>query len=131
MSKGFPGGPSGKEPAYQCRGHKRYGFEPWVGKIPWRRAWQPTQAFLPGEYHEQQSLASYGPYGCPRLKQLSTHMHKCPNDEVHFIQFLKSNYKVCGYDIFKLYYLVHCSTANDSLFILPEVFWMCIFIHCF
>ena len=61
MSKGFPGGPSGKEPACQCRGHKRCGFEPWVGKIPWRRAWQPTQVFLPGEYHEQQSLAGYGP----------------------------------------------------------------------
>ena len=32
-------GTSGKEPAYQCRRHKRLGFDPWVGKIPWRRAW--------------------------------------------------------------------------------------------
>ena len=34
------------------------GFEPWVGKIPWRRAWQLTPVFLPGEYHGQRSLTS-------------------------------------------------------------------------
>ena len=39
----------GKEPACPCRRHKRYGFDPWVGKIPWRRAWQPTSVSLPGE----------------------------------------------------------------------------------
>ena len=39
---GFPGGASGKEPACQCRRHKRRRFYPWVGKIPWRRAWLPT-----------------------------------------------------------------------------------------
>ena len=42
------GGTSGKEPACQCR-HKRYGFNSWVRKIPWRRAWQPPPIFLPGE----------------------------------------------------------------------------------
>ena len=36
---------------------KRRGFSPWVGKIPWRKAWQPTPAFLPGESHGQRSLA--------------------------------------------------------------------------
>ena len=41
---GFPGGSEGKESAY-----KRPGFNPWVGKIPWRRAWHPTPVFLPGE----------------------------------------------------------------------------------
>ena len=35
-----------------------------VGKIPWRRAWQPTPVFLPGESHEQRSQASYSPQGC-------------------------------------------------------------------
>ena len=38
-------------------------FSPWVGKIPWRRAWQPTQGFLPGEFHRQRSLAGYSPWG--------------------------------------------------------------------
>ena len=46
---GFPGGASGKKPACRCRRHKRPGFDPWVGKTPWRRAWQPTPVFLPGE----------------------------------------------------------------------------------
>ena len=36
----------------------RPGFEPWAGKIPWRRAWQLTPVFLPGEYHGQRSLTS-------------------------------------------------------------------------
>ena len=43
---GFPGGASGKEPSCQCRKHKRHGFDPWVRKIPWRRAWQPIPDFL-------------------------------------------------------------------------------------
>ena len=42
---------SGKEPTFQCRRHKRHGFNPSVRKIPWKRAWQPTPAFLPGESH--------------------------------------------------------------------------------
>ena len=41
-------GASGKEPACRCSRYKRRGFDPWVGKIPWRRAWQPTPVFLPG-----------------------------------------------------------------------------------
>ena len=54
---GFPGGASGKEPVCQCRRRKRLRFDPWVGKIPWRRACQSTPAFLPGESHRQRSLA--------------------------------------------------------------------------
>ena len=45
----FPGGTSGKEPTCQCRRHKRHRFHPWVRKIPWRKAWQPTLVILPGE----------------------------------------------------------------------------------
>ena len=67
LLRGFPGGASGKEPACQCRRHKRRGFNPWVGKIPWRRAWQPTRAFLPGESHGQRSLVGYSPWGCKKL----------------------------------------------------------------
>ena len=54
-TEGFPGGAK-EEPACQCRGHKRWGFDSWVGKIPWRRAWQPMPVFLPGESHGQRSL---------------------------------------------------------------------------
>ena len=44
----FPCGASDKESPCQCRRCKRHGFNPWVGKILWRRAWQPTPVFLPG-----------------------------------------------------------------------------------
>ena len=46
---GFSGGTGVKEPVGQGRRHKRFGFDPWVGKIPWRKAQQPTPVFLPGE----------------------------------------------------------------------------------
>ena len=39
----------------------------WVRKIPWRRAWQPTPVFLPGESHEQRSLVDYSPWGRKEL----------------------------------------------------------------
>ena len=44
---------SGQESICQCR---RHGFNPWVGKVPWRRKWQPTAVFLPGKFHGQRSL---------------------------------------------------------------------------
>ena len=44
-------------------GDIRHGFSPWVGKFPWRRAWQPTPVFLPGKSHGQRSLVSYSPSG--------------------------------------------------------------------
>ena len=47
--EGFPGVSSGKEPASQYRRCKRHRFNLWVRKIPWRRAWQPTPVYLPGE----------------------------------------------------------------------------------
>ena len=47
--QGFPVCASSKEPCCQCRRHKRHGFDPCLGKIPWKRTWQPTPAFLPGE----------------------------------------------------------------------------------
>ena len=59
----FPGLPrwlSGKEPSCQCR---RRGFHLWVGKIPWRRKWQPTPVFLPGKSHGQRRWTGYGPWG--------------------------------------------------------------------
>ena len=59
VSACFVGGASSEEPT--CRRHKRPGFNPWVGKIPWRRAWWPTPVFLPGESHGQRSLVVYSP----------------------------------------------------------------------
>ena len=57
----FPGG--GKEHAYQCRRHRKNGFSPWVGKILWRRKWQPTPVLLPRKFHGWRSLVGYSPWG--------------------------------------------------------------------
>ena len=57
----FPGGGSDKEPSYQCRRHKRCGFDPLAQRMPWRRVWHPPSVFLPGKSHGQRSLASYSP----------------------------------------------------------------------
>ena len=66
-SLGAPSGTSGKESACQRRWYKRPGIHPWVGKIPWRRKWQPIPAFLPGKSHGQRSLVGYSPWGCKRI----------------------------------------------------------------
>ena len=48
------------------------GFDPWIRKMPWRRKWQPTPAFLPGKSHGQRSLAGYSPGGFAKSRtQLS------------------------------------------------------------
>ena len=80
---GFPGGASNKVikggVACQRRRHKRCVFNPYVGKSPWRRKWQPTPVFLPGEFHGQRSLAGYSPQGHKVLdvtEQLNTHILK-------------------------------------------------------
>ena len=47
--------------------HERCGFDPLVGKIPWRRVWQPAPVFLPGESHGQRSLEGCSPWGHKEL----------------------------------------------------------------
>ena len=60
LRNGLPWWLSGRESTCQCRRHE---FHPWVRKIAWRRKWQPTPVFLPGESHGQRSLAGYSPWG--------------------------------------------------------------------
>ena len=48
--------------------NRRCGFDPWVGKIPWRMKWQPTPEFLPGKSHGQRSLAGYSPWDHKRVR---------------------------------------------------------------
>ena len=59
----------------QCRRHRRLGFDPWIRKISWWRAWQLSPGILPGEGHGQRSLAGYCPWGrqeSDTTEQLST-----------------------------------------------------------
>ena len=58
----------GKESA--CKSSRPSRFDPWVGKIPWRRKWQPTPVFLPGESHGQKSMVGYSPRGCKESTRL-------------------------------------------------------------
>ena len=50
-----------KNPPTNAGDNKRLGFDSWVGKIPWRRAQQPTSVFLPREFYGQRRLAGYSP----------------------------------------------------------------------
>ena len=54
---GLPWWLSGRQSACQCKRCRRHGFDPWVGKIPWRMKWKPTPVFLPRQSHGQRSLA--------------------------------------------------------------------------
>ena len=67
LNKQFPGGSDGK--------HAGDLFDPWVGKIPWRRKWQPTPVFLPGESHGQGSPVGYSPWGRKESDTLSDFTH--------------------------------------------------------
>ena len=86
--QGFPGGSVGKEFTFNALDAKvqfssvhfsrrRCGFNSWVRKIPWRRAWQPTPVFLPGESHGQRSLTDYGPEGHKELNTTEVTEHAC------------------------------------------------------
>ena len=55
----------------QCR---RLGFDPWIGKIPWRREWQSIPLVLPGKSHGQRSLMGYSPRSCKESDE-HTHTH--------------------------------------------------------
>ena len=75
---------SGKEPACQFKRHR---FNPWSGKIPWRRKWQPTPVLLPKKSHGERSLVGYGPQCHKRFrhilataaaaKSLQSHLNFC------------------------------------------------------
>ena len=57
---GFPGGSDSKDSTPKCR---RPGFDPWLGKLFWRREWQSIPVFLPGEFHGWRNLTSYSQWG--------------------------------------------------------------------
>ena len=94
----------GKSICLQCR---RPGFDPWVGKIPWRRKWQPTPVFLPGKSHGWQSLVGYCSWGRKEsdvTEQLHFHVHA-----------LLSGRKGSGRDFFQLLML-------DGLFLSSQTY---------
>ena len=64
-------------------------FKHWVGKMPWRRKWQPTPIFLPGKSCGQRSLAGYRPWGCRRVR----HNLATKQQQESVFTVIKINYK--------------------------------------
>ena len=117
---GFPGGASGDESGCPGRRHRRCGLDPWVGKIPWRRAWQPTPVFLPGASYGRRSLTS----SLHRVAELSTteatwHTGKpifssaCLCLFPRLSQVTCSNWFPCFQSV--LHYLFHFFTVPNSI----------------
>jgi len=76
------GDTGGKEHACQGRRHKRHWFNPWIRKVLWRREWQPTPVFLPGEFYGQKSLVVYSPWGC-KESDVTEVTHACINTHTY------------------------------------------------
>ena len=94
----------------QCR----CGFDPWVRKIPWRREWQNTPVFLPGEFHGQRSLAGYSPGG---YKELDTteQLSRAHSKDISNLQNIRL--KVDAYFPFaltKFALMLHFVTLTDT-----------------
>ena len=73
---------------------KRYGFSPCVGRIHWRRKWQPTPVFLSGKSHGQRSLAGYSLSGCQESDstlRLNLHTHTHTHTHKHINKMHTSN----------------------------------------
>ena len=93
----------------------RPGFDPWVGKILWRKEWRPTPVFLPGESHGQRSLVGYNPRGCKESDTTERLTHTLP-----FLRFPVSNleHSLEGLMLklkLKLQYFGHLMQRVDSL----------------
>ena len=125
---GFPGGPSGKELTCQCRRCKRHRFSPWVRKIPWRRAQQPTPVFLPGESHGQGSLV-YSPGGHRELnmtERLSTAWHiilteKNLSKQIQLLSLLSCLFK--GIVVISTFILTNFNLWRNSFLLLFACFY--------
>ena len=64
---GFLGGSAVRNLPANVGDTRDMGSDPWIQKMPWRRKWQCTLVFLPGEFHGQRSLAYYSPWGLKRV----------------------------------------------------------------
>ena len=95
-----------KEFASQC---KKCGFDPWVGKILWRRKWQPTPVFLLGKSPWAEEPGCYSPWECPRRgHDLATKQQLYQRGKNSFVHYHKTEFKIvvakyqaCGWGVEK------------------------------
>ena len=120
---GFPGGTVGKESACPCRRHKRCGFDPWVVHIHWRRAWQPTPVFLPGESPWTEQPGGLQSVGWQRVRRLSTHALR-----INLLSFMKNpvgtlfeialNFDRQIFGTVDFFKLMNCSICKHGMYLL-------------
>ena len=104
--QGFPGGSEGKASA--CNAGDP-GLIPWVGKIPWRRKWQPTLVLLPGKSHGWRILVGYSPWICKEwdtTEQLHFHFHFVFHSVCTNLHFRESSLQREYLKIFFLYWSI-------------------------
>ena len=82
-----------------CRRQKKHRFNPWVKQIPWRRKWPLTLVFLPGESHEQRSLAPCSPWGCKELEMTEHFVIKHSKNIVHICKHTHTHTQIYIYTL--------------------------------
>ena len=107
---GFPCGANGKEPTCQCMRLENCRFNPWFGKISWRRKWQPTPVFLPWKFHGQRNLVGYSPCGC-KESHVTEHTPTIINDNGYLFTCLFGHL----YIILEKCLLIFRSSANVTI----------------
>ena len=102
LFSGFPGSTRAQELTCQCR---RPGFTPWVGRFPWRRAWQPTPVFLPGESPWTEGPGGLQSMGSQRVTHDWATKHYTTQAWKHYTWKLGCNYssnlkEICSFKIY-------------------------------
>ena len=120
----FPGGSVGKESTCKFRRWRRCEFSTWVGKSPWKRAWQPTPVFLPRESHGQRSLAGCSPRGHKESDTTEvTERTHTPDSDFFTSLFVFSVWDIIVYLVGHPYTLVSASWNETPL-------WMYVCVIC-
>ena len=104
---GFPGGSDGKA-SETCNAG---GFNPWVGKIPWRRKLQPTPVILPGKFHGLRSLVGYSPWG-HKESETTEQLHSHSQYTYLLLQSVWISYAVLSSQNFQRHWLIFCTRLN-------------------
>ena len=109
---------SGKESACQCKKHRRGRFDPWVGKIPWRRKWQSTPVFLFGKSHEPRSLTGYI-HGAHRVGHdwAHTRIKEDTSGNEHFSHFIIVS------DVLGAHVILGLPTLSRKVLLFPFYSW--------